>query len=83
MKLFECPRGVQCSDALGVREHQRIHTCVCRVCSFRVVLTLFASKIFFACGALKGASPSPMGLKLVSPKSVTLAVTIIPVTPEG
>ena len=35
----------------------------------------FGPKIFFACGALKGASPR------ASPQSATLAVTIIPVSP--
>jgi hypothetical protein len=41
--------------------------------------TPFWPNIFFACGALKGASP--YGTVLVSPKSATLTVTIIPVTP--
>jgi hypothetical protein len=40
--------------------------------------TPFWPKIFLACGALKGASP--YGTVLVSPKSATLTVTIIPVT---
>ena len=36
----------------------------------------FGPKIFFACGALKGASPCP------PQESATLAVTIIPVAPD-